>query len=177
MKRLVALLMIVSFLSANTTAAFAEQRVNERGRVSGRVEHRQPDRRIDLNRPAQDRRIVVNRPAPDRRIDANRPNHDRRIVVNRPAPDRRIIVNRPNRPIYNDNYSYNRPAARHNGNFFNRSGYYSHHHAPIYRPAPRPYYSHHYNVRRSSSLSPLEFLGIGAAIIAIAAAASHTCDY
>jgi hypothetical protein len=45
MKKIVALIMIVSFLSANATAAFAEQRVNERGRVSGRVENRNSERR------------------------------------------------------------------------------------------------------------------------------------
>ena len=178
MKKLVALLMIASFLSANTTAAFAEQNVNERGRVSGRVERErgQSERRPVINRSAPDRRPIINRPDSDRRAVINRPAPDRRHIVNRPDPDRRHIVTRPNRPIYNDNYRYNRPAPRHNSNFFGRSGYYSHRPAPQYRPRPFPYYAHHHNVRRSSSITPLEFLGIGAAIIAIAAAASHTCN-
>ena len=102
MKKLVALLMVVSFLTTNTAVAFAEQRVNERGRVSGRVEQIQPDRRVIVNQPVQP---------------------DRRPIVNQPVqPDRRPIVNQ---PIQSNT--------------------------------------------KKNSMTPLKFLGIGAAIIAIAA--------
>jgi Ni/Co efflux regulator RcnB len=123
MKKLVALLMVVSFLSTNTAVAFAEQRVNERGRVSGRVEQYQPDRRVIVRSPAQhDRRAVVNRPV----------HTDRRPVVNRHVqPDRRYVVNQPVRQSSKNN-----------------------------------------------SMTPLKFLGIGAALIAIAAVAtSSSSDY
>jgi len=110
MKKLVALLMVVSFLATNTAVAFAEQRVNERGRVSGRVEQVQPDRRVIVRSPSQP---VINRSVQP----------ERRAVINRPVqPDRRYIVNQPTQ-----------------------------------------------SNTKKNSLTPLKFLGIGAAIIAIAA--------
>jgi len=117
MKKLVALLMVVSFLTTNTAVAFAEQRVNERGRVSGRVEQIQPDRRVIVNQPVQpDRRPIVNQPVQP----------DRRPIVNQPVqPDRRPIVNQ---PVQSNT--------------------------------------------KKNSMTPLKFLGIGAAIIAIAAIAN-----
>jgi Ni/Co efflux regulator RcnB len=154
MKKIIALLMIVSFVAVSIPSAFAEESIYERGRVSGRVMHRQPNRGTDVRRPVR----PVQRPS-----------------FNRSAPlDRRTALSRPSRPSNYDYFRHSRPIARHNSSFFNRTRYYNSHPLPQYRY--RPWY--YGNYRRSSSLSPLEFLGIGAAIIAIAAAANSTCcDY
>ena len=156
MKKLVALLLVVSFVLVNTAGAFAEAKFYEKGRgkISGRVEHRNTDRRTTVHRP--------NYPA-------------ERRLTNRPAPDRHSFTNRTTRRN-SEFFNRSRPMARHNGSFFNRSRFYNRRPvAPLYRSS-RPYYTGHRH--RSSSLTPLEFFGIGAAIISIAAAASHTCcDY
>ncbi|MCL1874943.1 MAG: hypothetical protein FWF87_01635 [Synergistaceae bacterium] len=155
MKKIVALLLMASFVTVNAAGAFAEARFFERGRgrVSGRVEHRNTDRRIDSRRSS---------PPVERRLSS------------RPAPNMRGFANRPAR---RDSYFFNRsrPMTRHHSNFFNRPRVFNRRPvAPLYRS--RPYYSGHSH--RSSSLSALEFFGISAAIISIAAAASHTCyDY
>jgi Ni/Co efflux regulator RcnB len=150
MKRIIAILLMVSFVTVNTTSAFAAQRLVGRGRVSGRVEHRNSDRRVAVRRPDSLRE---------------------RYYTSRSPLDRRSSVNRPFRRDH-DLFRRDRPIARHNYSFFNRSRLYSR--RPIMPFRSRPYYSGH---RHSSSLSPLEFLGIGAAIIAIAAAANACSDY
>jgi Ni/Co efflux regulator RcnB len=165
MKKIIAIFMVVSFVMVNTTGAFAAQKINERGRVSGRVEHKQSDRRALTRRPDQPHRPSINR--------SDRLN--RRPEFNRSAPlNRRSEISRPHHSSNSDFFRRNRPMASHNDSFFNRSRYYNRRPFPQYHP--RPYYSGSH--RHSNSMSPLEFLGIGAAIIAIAAAASHTCpDY
>jgi hypothetical protein len=152
MKRIVALLLMVSFVTVNTTGAFAEQKLTERGRgrVFGRVGHSTSDKRINVKRP-----------------DSIRDRH----FTSRTSPlDRRSTLHRPLRRDH-DFFRRDRPVARHNYGFFNRSRLYSR--RPIMPFRGRPYYGHSH----SSSLSPLEFLGIGAAIIAIATAANSCCDY
>lgn len=154
MKKIVALLLMVSFVTVNTTGAFAAQSLYGRGRVSGRVEHRNTDRRTIAGRPGSPLE---------------------RRLTNRSNPlDRRSITNRPLRRN-NDFFNRSRPATRYNSNFYNRSRFFNRRPiAPQYRY--RPYYSGHSH--SSSSLTALEFLGLGAAILSIAAAASHTCcDY
>ena len=101
MKKLIALLMIVSFITVSTGAAFAEPRDLERDRVATkRIERR------------QDRRPAINRQAPDRRNEATRMQRP-----NRPEPGNRILRNAP-RPN-NEHNRYQRPIMRNNGNFFN----------------------------------------------------------
>ena len=152
---------MVSFITVNTAGAFAAQRPSLRDRVSGRVEQRNANRRSDV-------RSQVNRSQRSQRsLRSDRPS------INRSTPlSRRPTFNRPNRPINRDVFRRDRTIARPYGSFFNRSRVY-HRQPSLYRG--RPYYGGYH---RSSSLSPLEFFGIGAAIIAIAAAASHAhCDY
>jgi hypothetical protein len=153
MKRIIALLLMVSFVTVNTTGAFAALKLTERGRgrVSGRVEHRNSDRRIAVRRPDS---------------------LSERHYTNRTSPlNRRSSISRPLRRD-SDFFRRDRPVARHNYGFFNRSRLYSR--RPIMPFRGRPYY---YGHSHSSSLSPLEFFGIGAAIIAIAAAANSCSDY
>ena len=185
MKKLIAMLLVVSFMTVNTAGAFAEQRGVPARRSGRSEENRQsrpaPNRRHEANRPAPNRRPVVNRPAPNHRHEANRPGHDRRPVISRPAPDRRPVVIRPN----NNLHRRQAMATRHHNSFFNRVGRSPYRHRPApypaYRHRPAPYSAYqpnyHYHGRRSSSLTPLEFFGIGAAIIAMAAMVNNASYY
>ena len=158
MKKLIALLMIVSFVMVSTGSAFAEPRDFERnGVVTKRIERR------------HDRRPAINRQAPIRRNEATRMQRP-----NRPEPGNRIMRNRahPN----NEHNRYQRPIIRNNGGFFNRVGRYPSY--PNYDS--RPYHSYrnhnHYRSGRSSSITPLEFLGIGAVLLTIAAMVSDSSN-
>ena len=142
MKKLIALLMIVSFVTVTAAGAFADPRSFGRGRISGRVERRDSDRRIRPNYPSERR---VSRPVP----------LDRRSYLGRPDRHDRVIIRR------------DRPLARRHYGFFNRPRYYDRRPAMLYSGRP-----HYYGHRHSSSLSPLEFFGIGAVILAVAAAAN-----
>jgi len=151
MKKLIALLMLLSFVTVNTAGAFAEQRPNERGRISGKIERRDSDRRINVRRPDSSR---------ERRLSRRSASQERRFYENRNARRGDSLSRR------------SRPMARGNHSFFNRTRYYNR--RPMVQH--RPYYYGH--SRRSSGVSALEFLGVSAAIIAIATAASHAhCDY
>ena|GEM_PF-6286062 len=175
MKKIIALIMMVSFITVNTAGAFAAQRPTSRDRVSGRVEQRNTNRGSDARR--QERRTETRLNEAQR----NRAQRSERPSINRSSPlNRRQNYERPNRPVNRDVLRRGRPITRPQGSFFNRSRFYNSRPFSSYRSRPyygssRPYYG---SYRRNNSISPLEFFGIGAAIIAIAAAASHAhCDY
>jgi hypothetical protein len=152
MKKLIALMMMVSFITVSSADAFAAQRPISRGRVSGRVEHRNTNRGSDLRSQLQ---------------------RSHRDSINRSTPlHRRTTSDRLSRP--RDYFNRTRPITRPHDRFFDRSRMFD---RRSFSYRGRPYYGYG-NYHRSNSMSPLEFLGIGAAIIAIAAAASHAhCDY
>jgi len=178
MKKLIALLMIVSFITVNVGGAFADIR-SDRGRVSGKVERKLPDKKPGINRPVQqNNKPAVNRPAqPKNNPFLNRPNQPKNNpFLNRPAhPNNKPVLKHQDRQINNDIFRRNRPITRHNDSFFNRTRIYNR--RPFPPHSTRPYYYKPYSRSSNNSLTPLEFLGLGAAIIAIAAAVTHTCDY
>ena len=140
MKKLIALLLVVSFVTINTASAFAASTVNVRDRVIAK--------RIENNKVSKP---VVSRPGPDVKLGTNKP----------------VIINRPN--VRNNNTPrLSRPTPR--DSYFNR----------VERNLSRghnnritPNYRHNYK-SSNDSLTPLEFFGIGTAIIAIAAIVSSS---
>ena len=140
MKKLIALLLVVSFVTVNTASAFAASTVNTRDRVIAK--------RVENNHVSKP---VVSRPGPDVKLGTNKP----------------VIVNRPN--IANNNTTkLSRSNPRDNS--FNR----------VERNLPRsnnhrvtPNYRRNYQ-SSNNSLTPLEFFGIGTAIIALAAIVSSS---
>ncbi|MCL2768272.1 MAG: hypothetical protein FWE49_06075, partial [Synergistaceae bacterium] len=145
MKKLIALFTIASFLIVSAGGAFAAPSGSLRERDGTNKIERRDDRRTITNRP-QNRRLV------------NRPGLNRRHAVNRPV--QRQSITRHSRPT-NHHFSRNRP-----GNFFNRAARY-----PRYNNRPFTNYRP-YNYSRNNSMTPLEFLGIGAMIISLAAIVS-----
>ncbi|MCL1941697.1 MAG: hypothetical protein FWG09_07125, partial [Synergistaceae bacterium] len=150
MKKLIALLMIISFVTVTTGSAFAAPGGNVRDRAAARrVERRNENRRPVVNRTAPNQRARIQHPAPNHRPGINRPGPNHR-------PNHRPIVRRPdNRNVYSWRSG---PSAR--GNFFNRAGRY---HRPYY--GPRPVYRSYPRYRHSSSLTGLEVFGIGASLL------------
>lgn len=160
MKKLIALLMIVSFITVSTAGAFANPIDFERNRaMSKRIERK------------QDRKPAINRQAPARRNEISRQNRPNRLELGK-----RPIIRGAIRPNNSPNrYQYQRPITRPNGSFFNRAArsYPSlRNHSRPY-PSYRPSYRHS---RSSSSMSALEFLGIGAAIISLVAIISNSTN-
>ena len=188
MKKFIAIIMMLSFITVNTAGAFAAERPNSRNRVSGRVEQRSNSRDRASGRTEQRSNLRNRLSGRTEQRNTNRGSDTRRQLQRNDRPStnrsgtlsRRSNFDRLSRPATRDFFRNSRPMGSYGSSFFNRSrGYYrrpfpSYSSRPYSIPYSRPYYGH----RRSSSISPLEFLGIGAAIIAIAAAASHAnCDY
>ncbi|MCL1941170.1 MAG: hypothetical protein FWG09_04435 [Synergistaceae bacterium] len=156
MKKLIALLMIISFVTVTAGSAFAAPGDNARNRAAGR----RVERRHENRGPA------VHRPGPNHRPD-HRPNH--RPGINRQGPNHRPnrqgpVMRRPDNR--NSLYSW-RSGPSYRGNFFNRAGRYP---RPYYRS--RPIYRSHYpryHRHHGSSLSGLEIFGIGASLLLLAA--------
>ena len=131
MKKIIALLAVVSFMTVNTTGAFAQPKVNNRF-TTNRIESR------------QDKKTVVNR--------SNKTVVER-VTVTKSTNNSGSSFQKSKSSTNNYNKSLNRVGNKHN-----------------------PYYGHRPQKNHSSnkgSLSPLEFIGVGALIIAVAAAVNN----
>ena len=148
MKKLTALLMIVSFVTVTAGSAFAGPGES----VSERMAARRAERNQEIKRPPMVRHAPNQRPA------ISRPVPNQRQIISRPAPNQRPVA------------GFNRPIARPNSNFFNRAGRYQ---RPQYAPKPVYRPSHPRRHSSSSSLSGMELFGIGAAVLLLAAMVSN----
>ena len=131
MKKIIALIAVVSFLTVNTTGAFAQPKVNNRS-TTNRIESR------------QDKKTVVNR--------SNKTVVERVTVTKSTSSSNKSIHNSKS-STNNQNKSLNRVGNKYN---------------PRYNHKPQ---SNHRS--SNNSLSPLEVIGVGALIIAVATAINN----